>query len=178
LIDRARAGDAGAFGELVRRYQPLASHVARLVAPRADVEDSVQEAFLKAYRSLPRFRTGAPFRPWLCRIVANEAKNRARSARRREGLALKMVDDRAEETPSPDTTVLARDEARVLIDAMNRLRGDDRLVIAYRWLLDLSESEMAVALGIKPGTVKSRLSRAMTRLRTELLQDAEGDGAA
>jgi RNA polymerase sigma-70 factor (ECF subfamily) len=127
---------------------------------------------------LPRFRTGAPFRPWLCRIVANEAKNRARSARRREGLALKMVDDRAEEAPSPDATVLARDEAHVLIDAMNRLRGDDRLVIAYRWLLDLSESEMAVALGIKPGTVKSRLSRAMTRLRTELLQDAEGDGAA
>ncbi|MDP9184960.1 MAG: sigma-70 family RNA polymerase sigma factor [Actinomycetota bacterium] len=68
-----------------------------------------------------------------------------------------------------------RDEAEALVNAMNMLRPDDRLVIAYRWLLELTEAEMADALDVPVGTVKSRLSRAMTRLRTQLITEG-GDG--
>ena len=67
--------------------------------------------------------------------------------------------------------MLAREDAEALVRAMNRLGSNDRLVIAYRWLLDLSEAEMADALEVPAGTVKSRLSRAMTKLRTALLAE-------
>jgi RNA polymerase sigma-70 factor (ECF subfamily) len=174
LVERARDGDAAAFGELVTRYQALAVRVARVVAPGADVDDTVQEAFVKAWRALPRFRGGSPFRPWLCRIVANEAKNRARSARRRDALALRASDPATEPVPSPETDALAREEAEALVGAMNRLGPEDRLVIAYRWLFELSEAETAAALSVPTGTVKSRSSRAMTKLRTLLANAEEG----
>ena len=87
LVDLARDGDVRAYEELVSRYQGLAYRVAWLVARQAgEAEDAVQEAFVKAYYALPRFRPGAPFRPWLLRIVANEARNRVRSTRRQERL--------------------------------------------------------------------------------------------
>jgi len=173
LVERSRDGDDRAFGELVTRYQALAARVARLVAPGSDVEDAVQEAFVKAWYAMPRFRSGSSFRPWICRIVANEARNRVRSARRRDALVLReAATGDASTAPTPEGEVLAREDAEALIRAMNRLRPDDRLVIAYRWLIDLSEAEMADALDVPAGTVKSRLSRAMTKLRTELA--AEG----
>jgi RNA polymerase sigma factor (sigma-70 family) len=171
LVERARDGDASAFGELVTRYRGVATRVARVVAPGADLEDAVQEAFVKAWFALPRFRPGAAFRPWLCRIVANEAKNRARSARRRDALALRAATTVIGTIPSPETTLLERDEAESLVRAMNRMKPADRLVLAYRWLLEMSEAEMADALGVAPGTVKSRLSRAMTKLRTHLAEE-------
>ena len=134
----------------------------------------MQEAFVKAYLALSRFRRGAPFRPWLLRIVANEAHNGARSARRREGLALQAAAaDPGGAVPSPEAAVLARDEAEALARALGRLREPDRLVIAYRYLFDLSEAETADALAVRPGTVKSRLSRALAHLRTELAHDLE-----
>jgi RNA polymerase sigma factor (sigma-70 family) len=173
LVERSRDGDDRAFGELVTRYQALAARVARLVAPGSDVEDAVQEAFVRAWYAMPRFRPGADFRPWICRIVANEARNRVRSARRRDALILREASASAAPTaPSPEAEALSREDAGSLVLAMNRLRPDDRLVIAYRWLLDLSEAEMADALDVPAGTVKSRLSRAMTKLRTEIA--AEG----
>jgi len=173
LVERSRDGDDRAFGELVTRYQALAARVARLVAPGSDVEDAVQEAFVKAWYAMPRFRSGSSFRPWICRIVANEARNRVRSARRRDALVLReAATGDAPTAPTPEGEALARDDAESLVRALNRLRPDDRLVIAYRWLIDLSEAEMADALDVPAGTVKSRLSRAMTKLRTELA--AEG----
>jgi RNA polymerase sigma factor (sigma-70 family) len=171
LVDRARDGDVSAFGELVTRYRGVATRVARIVAPGADLEDAVQEAFVKAWFALPRFRPGAPFRPWVCRIVANEAKNRARSARRRDALALRAAAAPAEAAPSPEAASLAREDAEALVRAMNRMNPDDRLVLAYRWLLEMSEAEMADALGVAAGTVKSRLSRAMTKLRSQLAEE-------
>ena len=95
-IARARGGDVAAYEELVRRYQDVALRTAYLVCPETDADDAVQEAFLKAYAALPRFREGAPFRPWLLRIVANEARNRRRSAGRRTGLALRAAERRDE----------------------------------------------------------------------------------
>ena len=173
LVALARDGDEHAFGELVTRYQALAARVARFVAPGVDVDDVVQEAFVKAWYAMPRFRLGAPFKPWICRIAANEAKNQIRSARRREALVLRETsasrDDRS--VPPPEGQVLAREDAEALVRAMNRLGSNDRLVLAYRWLLDLSEPEMADALAVPAGTVKSRLSRAMTKLRTAIVAE-------
>lgn len=167
LIERARGGDVAAYEELVRRYQDVAVRTAYLVAGPSDAEDAAQEAFVKAYWALDGFRHGAPFRPWLLRIVANEARNRRRAAGRRERLAYRLAEDRplGDAAPSPEAAALAEEEGRVLIEALNDLSEEDRLVLAYRYFLDLSEREMAELLGIARGTVKSRLSRALGRLR-------------
>jgi RNA polymerase sigma factor (sigma-70 family) len=178
LVELARDGDVPAYEELVSRYQGIAHRVAWLVARQAgEAEDAVQEAFVKAYYALPRFHRGAPFRPWLLRIVANEARNRVRSSRRREALALRAAAaEPGGAAPSPEVAALRRQDAEALMRALERLREPDRLVIAYRYLFELSEAEMADALGVRPGTVKSRLSRALGRLRTELETSGEVTG--
>jgi RNA polymerase sigma factor (sigma-70 family) len=132
---------------------------------------------VKAYYSLGRFRPGRSFRPWLLRIVANEAINRRRSARRHANLALRAAEGRlpADAVPSPEGAALAQLEQEKLLQAVNGLRPDDRLLIAYRYWLELSEAEMAEALGCPRGTVKSRLSRALGRLREHLLPSGEVD---
>jgi len=170
LAARARDGDVGAFEALVARYQDIAFRVAWLVVRnRGDAEDAVQDAFVKAYYAMPRFRPGAPFRPWILRIVANEARNRGRAARRREGLWLRVAArDGGPVAPSPEPSVLERTDAEALVLALERLPERDRLVLAYRYLLELSEAETAEMLGVRPGTVKSRLSRALVRLRVEV----------
>jgi RNA polymerase sigma-70 factor, ECF subfamily len=170
LIDRARRGDVMAYEDLVRRHQAVAIRTAHVIAPDGDAEDAVQEAFVKAYRALGRFRAGSPFRPWLLRIVANEARNRRRSAGRRVGLALRSAEDRRPDdaAPSPESAVLADERRRWLLAGVNALRDDDRAVIAARYFLELSEAETAEVLGLALGTVKSRLSRALGRLRSAL----------
>jgi RNA polymerase sigma-70 factor (ECF subfamily) len=174
LVRRAREGDDDAYESLVKRYGQIAFRVAWLVTrDRDEAEDAAQEAFVKAYYALPRFRPDAPFRPWLLRIVANEARNRARSGRRRRGLALRAaaVSDR-DAAPSPETAALALGDREALVAALNRLEPRDREVIGYRFLLGLSESETAQVLDVRPGTAKSRLSRAMAKLRAMLEVDA------
>jgi len=168
-----------AYEDLVRRHQDAALRTAGFVlAGAADAEDAVQDAFVKAYTSLGRFRIGSPFRPWILRIVVNEARNRRRSAGRRAGLALRLAEDRPSDdaAPAPETAVLARERRAALLSALSGLSEDDRLVLGYRYFLDLGEVEMADALGIPRGTVKSRLSRALGRLRAEI--GARDDGRA
>ena len=181
LIDRARAGDVAAYELLVRRYQDVALRTAHLVAPEADAADAVQDAFLKAYAALSRFRRDAPFRPWLLRIVANEARNRRRSADRRAGLALRAsaVAPRDDREPSPEAMVLADETRRALVTALDALRDEEREVIGARYLLGLSEAETSEALRIPAGTVKSRTSRALAHLRRglESANDETGAGA-
>jgi RNA polymerase sigma factor (sigma-70 family) len=175
LVALAKDGDVHAYEELVSRYQVIAHRVAWLVARQAgEAEDAVQDAFVKAYDALPGFRAGAAFRPWILRIVANEARNRARSARRRQGLTLRAAAaDPGDAAPSPEAAAIAREDAEALMRALASLREPDRLVIAYRYLFELSEAETAGALGIRRGTVKSRLSRALGRLRTEMASTPE-----
>jgi RNA polymerase sigma factor (sigma-70 family) len=170
LIKRAQAGEVMAYEELVRRYQDVAVRTAHLIAPAADAEDAAQEAFVKAWAALGRFRLGSPFRPWLLRIVANEARNRRRSSGRRQGLALRVIEGRPSDdaAPSPESAVLDHERRSSLVAAINGLRDEDREVIGARFFLDLSEAETAEALGIPKGTVKSRLSRALGRLRTSV----------
>lgn len=161
----------------MRRYQDVAMRTAYLVAPEADAADAVQDAFVKAYAALPRFREGAPLKPWLLRIVANEGRNRRRSAARRIGLAERAAVANPSDgmTESPESAILAAETRRTLIAALGRLRDEDREVIGARYLLDLSEAETAETLGLRRGTVKSRTSRALGRLRLVL---AELEGGA
>jgi RNA polymerase sigma factor (sigma-70 family) len=164
-----------AYAELVRRYEGPALRTASLLAAdSAEAEDAVQEAFFKAHGALGRFRDGSPFRPWLLRIVANEARNRRRSAGRRHGLALRVAEDLSpfDAVQSPEAAVLANEARETLLAAIGRLEPEDRLVIGYRYFMDLSEGEMAEALNVARGTVKSRLFRAMARLRVAL-QESE-----
>jgi RNA polymerase sigma factor (sigma-70 family) len=172
LVERARAGDAGAYAALVRGHQEIAFRTAYLICGNAaDAEDAAQEGFVKAHRALGRFRAGEPLRPWLLTIVANEARNRRRSAGRRTALALRAAGEghpSGEAAPSPEAALLAGERRAALLAAIGRLRDDDRLVIGCRYLLELSEAETAAALGVRPGTVKSRLSRSLARLRAEL----------
>ena len=171
LVERARRGDQDAYGELVTRYQALAARVAYVItASSAEAEDVTQDAFVKAYYALERFRARDSFRPWILRIVSNEAKNRLRSARRREGLALRAAEDRrsGDAAPSPEAAAIEVETKEALLRALGGLKENDRLIIAYRYFLELSEAETASALGIRPGTVKSRLFRALDRLRDRL----------
>ncbi len=169
LVERARGGDAAAYESLVRRYQDLAVRTAYLIVGDADdAEDAAQEAFVKAYYALVRFHAGTPFRPWLLRIVANEARNRLKAAGRRGTLALRAAGTGAQPLPSPEAAALDAERRLALLRALEGLREEDRLVIAYRYLFDLSEAEAADALGRPRGTVKSRLSRALARLRAGL----------
>jgi RNA polymerase sigma-70 factor, ECF subfamily len=175
LVERSRNGDQSAYGELVTRYQAIAARTAYVITgTAADAEDVAQDAFVKAYYALDRFRAGAPFRPWLLRIVANEAINRRKAAGRRPTVGLSVVEDRAsgDTALSPEASALARERRDVVLEALRQMREEDRLVIAYRYFFDLSEVEMAEALGVARGTVKSRLSRAIARLRAAM----EGGG--
>ena len=160
----------------MRRYQDLAFRVAYLiVGSTQDAEDVVQEAFFRAYNALGRFRVDAALRPWLLTIVANAARTRRTAAGRHPSLELSAVANQsADGAMSPERVAVATAEHRELLRAVNALREDDRQVIAYRYFLDLSEAEMAAALGCPRGTVKSRLSRALHRLRRRLADVADG----
>lgn len=170
LVSRAKRGDETAFGRLVASHAEIAFRTAHLVvADAAEAEDAAQEAFVKAYRALDRFDETAPFRPWLLRIVGNTARNRRRARGRRLGLQLRAeaaADPRP--APSPEALVLEAERRRELLDAVNGLRSEDRLVIGARYFLDLPEAEIAALAGIAPGTVKSRLFRARARLAEAL----------
>lgn len=169
LVERARAGDGAAWAELVRDHEEIAFRTAYLITRNAaDAEDAAAEALVKAFYALRRFRPGAPLRPWLLQIVANEARNRRRSAGRRDALALRAAAAEASSggaAPSPEGAVLAAEARAALLAAIESLPDDQRLVVQLRGLLELSEEETAAALAIPRGTVKSRYARALDRLR-------------
>jgi RNA polymerase sigma factor (sigma-70 family) len=171
LVALAQSGDSAAYQTLVEEHQTIAFRTAYLITgSAAEAEEAVQEGFVKAFYALGRFRRDAPFRPWVLRIVANDARNRRRSAGRRERLALRAAEDPLSggAVPSPEAALLESEERAELLAAVEDLREEDRLVIACRYFLELSEEETAAALDWRRGTVKSRLSRALERLRARM----------
>ena len=168
LAVRAREGDRDAYAQLVERYQQAAFRVAYVVTgSAADAEDAVQEAFVKAYLALRRFRPGSSFRPWLLRIVGNEARNRRRASARRFHYEARAAREAApgDAVPSPEAAAEAADVRLSLLEAVNALPARERLVVGLRYFLELTEEETAAVAGVPRGTVKSRLSRALHRLR-------------
>jgi len=174
LVERARAGDRAAFGDLVRRHQHHALRLAYVICgSKEEAEDAVQDAFVNAYRALATFRPDGELRPWLFRIVANQAKNRVRSSGRRARLSERVASIEPRATTSgtgavaaPDDSAVAGADAAVVVAAIAQLPERERLAIGYRYFAGFSEAEIVDALGWPPGTVKSRLSRGIGRLRT------------
>jgi RNA polymerase sigma-70 factor (ECF subfamily) len=168
LIERARRGDLAAYDELVRAHQEAAFRAAYLIThDTADAQDAAQEAFIRAYDALGRFDVRRPFRPWLLRIATNLAINRLRASQRRQSLVERYGVNTMEtqETPAIEASVVKRERSRRVWDAVRLLKPDDQQMLILRYFFDLSEAELARAFDVAAGTVKSRLHRALGRLR-------------
>jgi RNA polymerase sigma-70 factor, ECF subfamily len=157
---------------LVARYTVPAHRTAYLLGAGDEADDVVQEALVKAFRQLARFRIGEPFGPWLLRIVANETKNLNRSRRRRATLAVRLSALEGAPAPAPGSTgpagaALAKERRGALLRMVEALPDKERQAVVCRYFLELSEAETAQMLGWPVGSVKSRTSRALTRLRRQ-----------
>ncbi|MCC6805594.1 MAG: sigma-70 family RNA polymerase sigma factor [Anaerolineae bacterium] len=168
LIRRARDGDDAAYERLVREHQEAVFRLAYLFLGDADdAEDTAQEVFIRAHRSLERFDESRPLRPWLLSITANAARNRRRAFGRYMHALRRLI------LPEQSVSVEAERalEAQALWQAVRRLSAVDQEVIYLRYFLELSVNEAAEAMNVEPGTVKSRLSRALSRLRDVIERD-------
>jgi RNA polymerase sigma-70 factor, ECF subfamily len=175
LVRRAGDGDADAFGELVARHRTSALRVATVVlGSSTGADDVVQDADVRAWRARTSIDPEREFRGWYLRVVANAARNGRRTRGRRAALELREA-SRASALVGDDPAehAVTDEDRRTVISAINRLGTDDRLVIALRHFEQLGEQEMAEVLGCAAGTVKSRLSRAMARLRSQLTSGSE-----
>lgn len=172
LVRAAQQGDATAFGAIVKRYQRRVYGVAyALTRSHEDADDLAQEAFVRAWQALERFRAGEPIYPWLARIVTNLAFSLFRRRRRRPETSIEPLLDAGrqwgvEDDPIEHTARGEREE--MLHEAFAELSDDHRAILVLRVVDGLSYDEIARALEIAPGTVMSRLSRARAELRTRL----------
>jgi RNA polymerase sigma-70 factor (ECF subfamily) len=160
----------------MRAHQESAFRLAYLIlGDAAEAEDATQEAFIRAYHSLHRFDASRPMRPWLLSITANLARNRLRSAARYLAALQRFMRQEppgAARTPGEPPPALAeKQQAQDLWQAVRRLSQPDQEVVYLRYFLELSEAETAQTLGVPAGTVKSRLHRAVRRLRGVVEQD-------
>ncbi len=182
FIERLKAGEAAAFDHLVNeRSADIYALLYRLTEDAEEARDLTQETFLQAFRSIAHFRGEADLRTWLYRIAVNQARNRWRWWRRRRrgvtvsldatdetqelSLATRLVDERAE---NPEARTLAHEREQILLAAVRTLARPFREAVVLRDVEGLSYEEVAAALEISIGTVKSRLSRGRTELRRKL----------
>ncbi len=170
-IERARQGDTDAYAQLVRQHEQVAFRTAYVILRSpVEAEEATQDAFLKAYRALHRFEPGAEFRPWVLRIVANEARNRRRAIwrrlRLRERAAAEIPSGGA--APSPEVELVAQEERTRLLAAIERLSDDERVAVISRYFIGLTDEETAAVLGVPRGTVKMRVWRGVEHLRQQL----------
>ncbi|GLZ36404.1 RNA polymerase sigma factor [Actinokineospora sp. NBRC 105648] len=173
LVARARAGERAAYEALVRAHHSAACRMAWVSGAGADAEDVVQESFVRAFGALGSFRPGAAFRPWLLRIVVNQTRNLHRSRLRLAGVlgrvaALRESWEEIASAAEPPAAMLLAERHRVLWAALSGLADKDRQVLGCRYLLDMSEAETAAVLGWPRGSVKSRSTRALARLRERI----------
>lgn len=177
LIERHRAGDPTAFDEIFRGYQQMVFNVAlRMSGNPEEAADLSQEIFLRVYRHVGRFRGKSSLKTWIYRVAINCCRSRL-SRRRlpmvstsdRAGDVLERIRDRR---PGPERVTIGRDRARRLFDALGELPRPYREAVVLRDLEELAYEEIAAILGIRLGTVRSRIARGRDRLRT-LLEVAE-----
>ncbi len=169
LLARAQNDDRLAFGELVRRHQHSALRVAAVISGSTEeAKDIVQDAFVNVHRKLNSYRGTGSVRSWMLRVVANHAKNHVRSRIRRirrednhAGLLVRVEDD-------TEQSAIQRLESVTVAEALGRLQLKDREVLGCRFVVEMSEAETAEVLDVPVGTVKSRTSRALAKLQSEL----------
>lgn len=169
-VARARRGDKGAFGMLVRMHQKrLLRMVLGMVGDVDSAMDVVQESFVRAYQALERFDESQPFYPWLSTIATHLALNQIKRSRRETGLDDQMT-ERATDDPDPLAKLQAEESDQRFLAAVRELPDQYRTVFVLRNFDDLSYEAIAARLGISVGTVDSRLFRAR-RLLVEKLKD-------
>lgn len=169
-----RGGDASAFEELVRTYEaPVYRLALRMCGGRAeDAQEVAQEAFLAAWRGLPRFRGQCRFSSWLYKLTANAAVDHLRREKRRPAAVPLENAGEPVDPHTPQEELERRELHRAVQQALDRLTPEHREVLLLRQMQGLSYQEIGAALSLEEGTVKSRLSRAKRQLRTIL---AEGN---
>ena len=168
LVQRSQRGDLRAFDLLVLKYQGrIAALVSRYVADAGEVEDVTQEAFIKAYRALGKFRGDSAFYTWLYRIAANAAKNHLVAKGRRPGANATIEDAEGfdeggllSESASPEALAMGEELAEVVESALNELPDELKAALVLREFDGLSYDDIADVLGCPVGTVRSRIFRA------------------
>lgn len=178
LVERAQRGDQQAFGMLVEKYQrKLGRLLSRMVRDQAEVEDIVQESFIKAYRALPNFRGDSAFYTWLYRIGINTAKNYLVSMGRRPQVSKDIEIEDAENfedgdelrtLETPESTIMTKEIAQTVNDTMMALPDELRTAITLRELEGLSYEEIATLMNCPIGTVRSRIFRARETIAEKL----------
>jgi RNA polymerase sigma-70 factor (ECF subfamily) len=172
LVRRAANGDAAAWEPLVLAHQEAVFRLCYLLlGDPDDAEDVAQETFLRAWNYLGRFDPARPLRPWLLSIASNLASNRRRSAGRYLAALTRAFRSEPAASASIEDRSARHMEASHLWKAVQTLSLPDQQIIYLRYFLELSVAETAQALAIPEGTVKSRLSRALERLRGIIRQD-------
>ena len=168
LVQRAQRGDLRAFDLLVLKYQGrIAALISRYVSDAGEVEDVTQEAFIKAYRALGKFRGDSAFYTWLYRIAANAAKNHLVAKGRRPGADATIEDAEGydeggllSESASPEALAMGEELAEVVESALNELPDELKAALILREFDGLSYDDIADVLGCPVGTVRSRIFRA------------------
>jgi RNA polymerase sigma-70 factor, ECF subfamily len=178
LVERAQRGDQQAFGMLVEKYQrKLGRLLSRMVRDQAEVEDVVQESFIKAYRALPNFRGDSAFYTWLYRIGINTAKNYLVSLDRRPQVSYDVEIEDAENfedaeelrtAETPETELMTKEIAKTVNETMMALPDELRTAITLRELEGLSYEEIATLMSCPIGTVRSRIFRARETIAAKL----------
>lgn len=172
LVMRAQRGEQEAFRVLVERYQDLAYTLAlRLVKRPEDAQDVAQEAFLSAWKALPKFRMDAKFSTWLYRLTVNAATDLLRKRREEQSLedeAHPVV--LADPAPGPQEQAEQGERRAILRRCIGELSENHRRILVLRELNGLDYQEIGQVLELSPGTVKSRLARARRELREKLLE--------
>lgn len=171
----ARQGNEQAWTALVRQHQEALFRLAYLMLGDTDeAADVAQDAFIRAFHALARFDVTRPLRPWLLQIAKNLARNRRRSMRRYLAAVGRWWQAAPRQDEGPTNATVRTQEAQALWQAVQQLPMSDQEVIYLRYFLELSVADTAQTLGVAEGTVKSRLSRALTRLRTVVEQHFPG----
>lgn len=167
MIEAVKKGDYDAFGPIVERYKMALYRVMyRMVMNRDDAEDLVEEAFIKAYRSIKKFQTGRPFYSWLRRIAVNNAINFLKRERRGNIEPLEYVEKTLSNGRNDPVQMTRNKMLRERLEgALARLPEDARIILSLKIEEDLSYEEIGRLLKIPRGTVMSRLARARIRLR-------------
>lgn len=179
LVLRAQGGDKAAFAMLVAKYQnKVARLVATLVSDPAEVEDVTQDAFIKAYRSLPNFRGEAAFYTWLYRVAINCGKNHlVRQARRGgrnkmeldpDAVSAGSVEEKLRDNETPERILLSKQIGETVDKALDGLPTELRIAITLREIEGLSYEEIATVMECPLGTVRSRIFRAREAIADKL----------
>ncbi len=179
LVDRFKKGDPSAFGEIVLKYQDKIYNLCRhMLGSPHDAEDAAQDAFLKAYQALHKFKPEASLYTWLYRIASNTCIDYKRKpvweslfGTSEEGD--RLVHDRASGSPSPEQLYQSKEIDRALQEGLGKLSPKLRAVIVLKEIEELSYGEIAEALDISMGTVKSRIARAREELQKIMINFRE-----